>query len=144
MTLFFFRRKFVFLIKESTYIYMYVIIHGRKVSWRNKNKITCRMNHETQEKNPDYPSGYRSIHAVRFLDFRKSFSKSPAASKRKTNTRKNISSYRTCMVLCYYFSYLILLSFLLMCLLKKMRGSTAMGVGGQFVISIFLKISFFY
>lgn len=52
------------------------IICKKKSTW-------SRVNHETQERNPDYPSGDRSIHAVRLLDFRKSFSKPPAATAKK-------------------------------------------------------------
>lgn len=51
------------------------------------------MNQNTQERNPDYPSGDRSIHIVRLLDFRKSFSKPPAATAKKKTTSENRYMY---------------------------------------------------
>lgn len=51
------------------------------------------MRHETQERNPGYPSG--SIHAVRLLDLKKSFLKSPAATAKTFENRYKMQ-YHQC------------------------------------------------
>lgn len=54
------------------------------------------MRQETQDRNPDYPSGDRSIHAVRLLDFKKrSFLKSPAATAKTFENRYKMQ-YHAC------------------------------------------------